>query len=106
METLARRRSDLCVVILQNSETLTNATAEWKTKETIQQWKIEISQDASQVEDFEFEFTSNKNLNIINAKFRREYYRKLKLKFAKIVTQDKNFDSKNNFEARKFIRKR
>ena len=106
VETLARCTSDLCIVILQNSKTLTDVTAEWKNKQAIQQWGIEISEDASQVEEFEFEFTRNKNLNINNAKFGGEYYKKLEEIFMGLVNEDKKFESVKKLEARKIIRQR
>ena len=79
---------------------------EWKTKKAIEQWEIKISEDASQVTDFEFDFTRNKNLNIINAKFRVEYYKKLQETFKKLLTEDKNFESKKKCEAMKIIQQR
>ena len=106
VETLARCTSDLCVVILKNCQTLADVMIEWKTKKAIEQWEIKISEDASQVTDFEFDFTSNKNLNIINAKFRVEYYKKLQETFTKLLTEDKNFESKKKCEAMKIIQQR
>ena len=106
VETLARCTSDLCVVILQNSQTLTDVIVEWKTKQAIQQWGIEITEDASQVKDFEFEFTRKKNRNIINAKFGRGYCKKLNKIFAKLKTEDKSFESKRKLEAKIIIQQR
>ena len=103
-ETLARCTTDLCVVALQNSSTLTEVTSEWKTKEAIQQLEIEISEDESQVEDFEF--TRGTNTEIINAKFRSEYYMKMEKHFLELMTKDKNFESKMEVEARKIIKQR
>ena len=104
VETLARCTTDLCVVVLQNSSTLTEVTVEWKTKEAIQQLEIEISEDESQVEDFEF--TRGTNTGIINAKFRSEYYKKMEKHFLELMTKDKNFESKKEVEARKIIQQR
>ena len=104
VETLARCTTDLCVVVLQNSSTLTEVTVEWKTKEAIQQLEIEISEDESQVEDFEF--TRGTNTGIINAKFRSEYYKKMEKHFLELMTKDKNFESKKEVEARKVIQQR
>ena len=106
VETLARCTSDLCVVILQNSQTLTDVIMEWKMKQVIQQWEIKITKDASEIYDFEFEFTRNRNGNIINAKFGREHYKKLNEIFAKLITEDKNFDSERKLEAKKIIQQR
>ena len=106
VEVLARCTSDLCIVVLQNSKTLNDVTKEWKNNQAIQQWRIEISEDVSQVEEFEFEFTRNKNSNIINAKFRREYYKKLEKSFMGLANEDKKLESIKKLEARKIIRKR
>ena len=89
VETLARCTSDLCVVVLQKTSTMTKVTTEWKTKQAIQQWEIKISGDISQGEDFEIEFTRGTNTKIINAKFRSEYYKKLEKEYVRLVTKDK-----------------
>ena len=105
VETLARCTSDLCVVVLQNSKTLTDVTAEWKTKQVIQQWEIECTVDHLQEEDSEFKLTTNKDPHIIQAKFNREYCKLLEERFAEFVTEDKNFESKKK-EARKITQQR
>ena len=106
VEALARCTSDLCVVVLQNSSTLTNITTEWKTKVAIQQLEIKIFEDTSQGEDFELEFTRSTNTEIINAKFRSEHYKKLQDKFSELMTKDKNFESKKELEAKRIIQQR
>ena len=106
VETLARCTSDLCVVVLQKTSTMTKVTTEWKTKQAIQQWEIKISGDISQEEDFEIEFTRGTNTKIINAKFRSEYYKKLEKEYVRLVTKDKKIDSKKELEARKVINER
>ena len=106
VETISRCTSDLCVVVLQNSQTLTDVIVEWKTKQAIQQWRIEISEDVSQVEGFELEFTTNKSFNILHANFGGEHYKKLEEKFTKLITEDKNFESKKKLEAKKIIQQR
>ena len=106
VEALARCTSDLCVVVLQNSSTLTNITTEWKTKVAIQQLEIKIFEDTSQGEDFELEFTCSTNTEIINAKFRSEHYKKLQEKFSELMTKDKNFESKKELEAKRIIQQR
>ena len=106
VETLARCTTDLCVVVLQNSSTLTEVVAEWKTKEVIQQLEIKISEDDLQIEDFELEFTRGTNTEIINAKFRTEYYKKMEKHFLELMTKDKNFESKKEIEARRIIQQR
>ena len=105
VETLARCTSDLCVVVLQNSKTLTDVTAEWKTKQVIQQWEIECTVDHLQEEDSEFKLTTNKDPHIIQAKFNREYCKLLEERFAEFVAEDKNFESKKK-EARKITQQR
>ena len=104
VETIAGCTSDLCVVVLQNSFTLRGVAKEWKTKEAKQQLEIKISEDDSQEEDFEF--TRDTNTEIINAKFRSEYYKKLEKYFSKLMTEDENFKSKKELEARKIIQRR
>ena len=106
VETLARCTTDLCVVVLQNSSTLTEVVAEWKTKEAIQQLEIKISEDDSQVEDLERGFTRGTNTEIIYAKFRTEYYKKMEKRFLQLMTKDKNFESKKEIEARRIIQQR
>ena len=85
---------------------MTKVTTEWKTKLAIQQWEIRISEDLSQGEDLELEFTRSTNTEIINAKFRSEYYKKLEKEFSELVTKDKTYESKKELEARKIINKR
>ena len=85
---------------------MTKVTTEWKTKQAIQQWEIKISEDVSQGEDLELEFTRSTNTEIINAKFRSEYYKKLEKEFSELVTKDKTYESKKELEARKIINKR
>ena len=106
VETLARCTSDLCIVVLRNTSTMTKVTTEWKNKQAIQQWQIKISEDASQEEDFGLEFESGRNTEIINAKFRRGYYKKLENEFAELVTKDINFESKTELEARNIVNER
>ena len=85
---------------------MAKVTTEWKTKQAIQQWEIKISEDLSQGEDLELEFTRSTNTEIINAKFRSEYYKKLEKEFSELVTKDKTYESKKELEARKIINKR
>ena len=105
VETLARCTSDLCVVVLQNRETLTDVTAEWKIKQVVQQWEVEFTVDPFQEEDSEFELTTNKNPHIIKAKFSRKYCNQLEEKFKELVTEDESFESEKN-EARKITQQR
>ena len=85
---------------------MTKVTTKWKTKLAIQQWEIKVSEDVSQGEDLELESTRSTNTEIINAKFRSEYYKKLEKEFSELVTKDKTYESKKELEARKIINKR
>ena len=106
VETLARCTSDLYIVVLQNSAILTEVTAKWKSNQAIRPFEIKISKDNTQRENFEFQFARRANTEIINAKFRGEYYKTLGEKFAKLVAERKNFESKKELEARKIIEQR
>ena len=99
METLTRCTSDLYVVVLQNTSTMTKVTTEWKTKQAIQQ-------DVSQGEDFELEFTRGTSTKIIKAKFKSEYYKKMEKEYVGLVTKDKKTDSKKELEATRVIKER
>ena len=106
VETLARCTTDLCVVVLKNSSNLKKITAEWKSKQVIEQWNVKISEDSAEEENFTTELESTKNRNIINAKFNFEYYKKLEKQFDQFVTEDKIFQYKDDFEARKTLQQR
>ena len=106
VETLARCTTDLCVVVLKNSSNLKKITAEWKSKQVIEQWNVEISEDAAEKENFKAELKSTKNRNTIHAKFNFEYYKKLEKQFDQLVTEDKIFQYKDDFEARKTLQQR
>ena len=105
VEALSRCTSDLCVVVLQNSKTLTDVTAEWKIKKIIQQWEVELAVDPLQEEDCEFELLTKKNPHIIKAKFSRAYSKQLEEKFEELVTGDKNFEWRKK-EASKITQQR
>ena len=105
-ETLARCTVDLCVVVLENSPTVTDVTLNWKTKQTIKHWEIKIFGDASQEENFEFESTSKGNTNFITAKFSLDYYKKLEEKYAALVNVDKNLEFEKELEVKKIILQR
>ena len=102
VEALARCTTDLCVVILQNSSTLKQVTAEWKSKQVIEQWNVKVSKDTAAGEDFKTELKNN----IINAKFSLEHYKKLENKFEELVTEEKLFQYKDEPEARKTLQQR
>ena len=106
VETLARCTTDLCVVVLKNSSNLKKITAKWKSKQVIEQWNVKISEDAAEGENFKTELKSTKNSNTINAKFNFEYYKKLEKQFDKLVSEDRIFQYKDDFEARKTLQQR
>ena len=106
VEALARCTTDLWVVVLENSPTLTDVTANWKAKQAIKQWEIKILIDASLEENVELESTSNENSDIITTKFKLEYYKKLKEKYVASVNTDKNFESEKELAAKKIILQR
>lgn len=81
-------------------------TANWKTKQAIKQWEIEIFEDPSQEENFEFESTSNEDANIITGKFRLDYDKKLEETYAVLVNVDKNFECEKALEAKNIILQR
>ena len=105
VETLARCTIDLYIVVLQNSSTLKNVTAEWKTKQVKKQWKIKICEDAAE-EYFELELTRSRNRQIINAKFQCEYYKKLEKESQQLVTEDEIFQSKKEHIAMMVLKQR
>ena len=106
VETLGRCTTDLCIVVLKTCSTLNKVTAEWKSKQVIEQWNVEISKDAAATEDFKTELKSTKNCTLVNATFSFKYYEKLEKKFQELVTEDKIFQYKDEFEARKTLQQR
>ena len=109
VEAIARCTTDLCIVILQNSLTLTAITGEWKNKEAVQKCEIKISEDSSLQGDFVLDFMHCRNTTTISAKLRREYYKMLENIFAEsmtALTEVKTIDSKMKIEARKIILQR
>ena len=80
-------------------------TAEWKSKQVIEQWKVKIYKDAAGGENFKTELKSTINCNIVNATFSFEYYKKLEKEFEALVTEDTIFQYKE-FQARKTLPQR
>ena len=72
----------------------------------IEQWNVEISEDAAAGENFKTELKSIKNHNIINAKFSFEYYKNLRKEFEELVTEKRVFQYKDKLEARKTLQQR
>ena len=85
---------------------MNKVTAEWKSKQVIEQWNVEISKDAAARENFKTELKSTKNCNLVNATFSFKYYEKLEKEFQELVTEDKIFQYKDKFEARKTLQQR
>ena len=106
VETLCRCTTDLCVVVLQTCSTLNKVTAEWKSKQMIEQWNVEISKDAAARENFKTELKSIKNCSLVNATFSFKYFEKLEKEFEKLVTEDTIFQYKDEFEAKKTLQQR
>ena len=106
VETLCRCTTDLCVVVLQTCSTLNKVTAEWKSKQVIEQWNVEISKDAAARENFKTELKSIKNCSLVNATFSFKYFEKLEKEFEKLVTEDTIFQYKDEFEAKKTLQQR
>ena len=106
VETLARCTTDLCVVVLKTSSTLKEVTAEWKSKQVIEQWDVKISKDTAAGENFKTELKNTKNRNIVNATFSFEYYKKLEKEFEELVTEATIFQYKDELEARKTLQQR
>ena len=106
VETLARCTTDLCVVVLKTSSTLKEVTAEWKSKQVIEQWDVKISKDTAAGENFKTELKNTKNRNIVNAIFSFEYYKKLEKEFEELVTEATIFQYKDELEARKTLQQR
>ena len=106
VETLARCTTNLYIIVLQNSSTLKNVTAKWKTQQVIQQWEIKICDEVAEGEDFNFELKRSRNRQIIDAKFKCEYYKKLEKEFEEFVTEDKIFQYKKEHIARMVLQQR
>ena len=106
VETLARCTTDLCVVVLKTSSTLKEVTAEWKSKQVIEQWNVKIATDVAEGENFKTELKSNRNCNIVNATFNFEYYKKLEKEFEELATENRIFQYKDEFEARRTLQER
>ena len=103
VEALAICTSDHYVIVLQNSVTLKEVTTKWKPNQAIRPFEIKISENISQRENFELALTGSANAEMVNAKFRSEYYKTLGEKFPELVTEDKSLESKKELEARKII---
>ena len=80
VEILARCTSELYMILLNNSSTLTKVTTDWKTKELVNQWKTKIFQKDIQREDCVVDnvVDKDKNENLIAATFKSGYYKTLK----------------------------
>ena len=79
VEVLSRCTSELSVVVLQNSSALDYVIKKWKTEELVNQWKIKISLNDNQSENYKLFFVDEQKT--INGKFRSKYYKHLKEAF-------------------------
>ena len=79
VEVLSRCTSELSVVVLQNSSALDYVIKKWKTEELVNQWKIKISLNDNQSENYKLFFVDEQKT--INGKFRSKYYKHLKEEF-------------------------
>ena len=81
-------------------------TAEWKSKQVIEQWNVNSSNDAAAREIFKIELKRTENRNIINATCSFQYYKRLEKQFEELVTEDRIFQYKAEREARKTLQQR
>lgn len=63
---------------------MAKVTTEWKTKELICQWEVNISSKNKQRKDIKNKIEKGKNQNTINATFKSEYYGKLEEAFKQL----------------------
>ena len=79
VEALARCTSELEIIVLQNSSTLTKVIREWKAKKLVIQWKTEIFKKEILRKDYKINIDAEHN--IVKATFKSEYYKKLEEAF-------------------------
>ena len=84
VETFSRCTSELCIIVLKDSPIMAKVTTEWKTKELICQWGVNISSKNKQRDDIKNKIEKGKNQNTINATFKSEYYGKLEEAFKQL----------------------
>ena len=75
VETLARCTSELYIIVLKNSSTLTKVVTEWKMKKLVIQWKTEIFKKDTLRKDCKIEIDAEHNT--ISTTFKTGYYNKL-----------------------------
>ena len=79
VEALARCTSELKIIVLKNSSTLTKVIREWKAKKLVIQWKTDIFKKEILREDYKINIDAEHNT--MKATFRFEYYKKLEEAF-------------------------
>ena len=79
VEALARCTSELEIIVLRNSSTLTKVIREWKAKKLVIQWKTEIFK--KEILRKESKINIDAEHNIVKATFKSEYYKKLEEAF-------------------------
>ena len=82
VETFARCAMELFIVVLKNSPIMAKVTTEWKTKELIRQWGLNIYDKVNQRR--ELEFNIDENQNTINVTLKFGYYKELEEAFKQL----------------------
>ena len=88
VEMIARCTSELYIIVLKNSSTLTKVTTEWKNKGLVNQWETKIFQKDIQRENCVVD--KDKNQNIITATFEFGHYKTLKEAWKRLSTSENN----------------
>ena len=97
VETLARCTSQLFVVVLKDSPVMARVTTEWKTKQLICQWRVNISSKNKQRNDTKID--KDENQKIMNVTFKSGYYKQLEETFNQL-SNSKDVTIKSMIERR------
>ena len=104
VETLARCTSELCIVIVQNSSTLTKVITEWKIRKLVIPWKTKIFKKDTLRKDYKIDIDAEHNT--VNTTFKCEYYKKLEEAFKLSANNDETIASITESTAKKIIGQR
>ena len=104
VETLARCTSELCIVVLKNSSTLTKVITEWKMKKLVIQWKTDILKKDILRKDYQIEIDAKHNT--INTTFKTQYYKTLEEGFKLSGNNNETISSVTEHTAKKMIGQR